>query len=356
MGKNRIDRNLQELCTALERKAGSASPLCPKLSFFDYAEHYLQKKSISVSEYTLQSYRLTLEKACRYLGDLALTEIRTQHLDGMVAQMRAGPSQYGKAYSCSYIRHVQIVVKNCLAMAVREGYLRENPADSSRFPLLRQTPKEPVFLEQDEAQAFVRAALSEPDPKIRSMVLLYLYTGIRMEDLCGLEWADVDWKDAQIHVRRASVYLAGRGVITKDTKTRSGTRVIRADPAVFSALEEYKEAKRSERAARGLPWSESSRLFTKQDGSPIIPGTTRIWLRSFEKRNGLRPVTPHKLRHTFATLQIAYGTDIRTVAGVMGHSSPMTTLTIYAHQVREASQKAALAMSEMLTPKETSER
>ncbi|MBR6969395.1 MAG: site-specific integrase [Firmicutes bacterium] len=356
MGKNRIDRNLQELCTALERKAGSASPLCPKLSFFDYAEHYLQKKSISVSEYTLQSYRLTLEKACRYLGGLALTEIRTQHLDGMVAQMRAESSQYGKAYSVSYIRHVQIVVKNCLAMAAREGYIEENPADSGRFPLLRQTPKEPVFLEQDEARAFVRAALSEPDPKIRSMVLLYLYTGIRMEELCGLEWTDVDWENAQIHVRRASVYLAGRGVITKDTKTRSGTRVIRADPAVFSALEEYKEAKRGEWAACGLFWSESSRLFTKRDGSPIIPGTTRIWLRSFEKRNGLRPVTPHKLRHTFATLQIAYGTDIRTVAGVMGHSSPMTTLTIYAHQVKEASQKAALAMSEMLTPKETSER
>ena len=104
------------------------------------------------------------------------------------------------------------------------------------------------------------------------------------------------------------------------------------------------------------PWSENSRIYTKQDGSPIIPGTTRIWLQAFEKRNGLRLVTPHKLRHTFATLQIAYGTDIRTVAGVMGHSSPMTTLTIYAHQVREASQKAALAMSEMLTPKETSER
>lgn len=66
-------------------------------------------------------------------------------------------------------------------------------------------------------------------------------------------------------------------------------------------------------------------------------------------------MTPHKLRHTYATLQIAYGTDIRTVAGVMGHSSPMTTLTIYAHQVREASEKAARAMSEMLTPKRPQE-
>ncbi|MBQ3661445.1 MAG: tyrosine-type recombinase/integrase, partial [Firmicutes bacterium] len=91
-------------------------------------------------------------------------------------------------------------------------------------------------------------------------------------------------------------------------------------------------------------------IFTKRDGGALIPGTTAIWLRRFAQRHGLRPVTPHKLRHTFATLQIAYGTDIRTVAGVMGHSSPTTTLTIYAHQVKEASEKAARAMSEILSP------
>jgi integrase len=344
MSKNRIDKTLQTIRAELERNAEHPSALHPGLRFSDYVQHFLQKKSISVSEYTLQSYRLTLEKACCYLGPLPLEDIRTEHLDAMTRRMMTESSQYDKNYSNSYIRHVQTLVRACLAMAVREGLLEENPADSSRFVFLRKMPKDPVFLELDEAQRFARAAMSEPDPKIRAMVLLYLYTGIRMEELCGLEWSDIDFAGCEIHVRRASVYIAGQGVVTKPTKTHSGTRVIRADPAVFSALRDLQGSKPA-----------GGRIFTKKDGGPLIPGTTRIWLRRFEEKNGLRPVTPHKLRHTFATLQIAYGTDIRTVAGTMGHSSPVTTLTIYAHQVKEASEKAARAMSDMLTPKSAAE-
>lgn len=88
----------------------------------------------------------------------------------------------------------------------------------------------------------------------------------------------------------------------------------------------------------------------RRDGSPIHPDAVGIWLKRFAKRYGLRPVTPHKLRHTYATLQIFYGTDIRTVAGCMGHSTPATTLNIYSHQVKSSARKASDAMSAILTP------
>lgn len=176
-----------------------------------------------------------------------------------------------------------------------------------------------------------------------------------MEELCGLEWDDIDFERCEIQIRRASVYIAGEGVITKKPKTRSGVRTIRADRSVFDALAAYREKKEQEIRRSSGKWYPTQRIFSKRNGGPLIPGTTAVWLRRFAKGHGLRPVTPHKLRHTYATLQIAYGTDIRTVAGVMGHSSPMTTLTIYAHQVREASEKAARAMSEMLTPKRPQE-
>jgi integrase len=350
-GKNKIRIILQDICADLESRANTSAALRPGLRFCDYARHFLQKKSLSVTAYTLQSYRLALKKACCYLGSVPLDELNARHLDDMTARMQAQTSQYGRPYSPAYIRHVQTLVKHCLDTAVQEGALAENPADRSCFTRIRQEGKTPVFLELEEAQRFAGAALSEGDPKIRCMVLLYLYTGMRMEELCGLEWRDIDFSAGTISVRRASVYVAGQGVITKDTKSRSGVRTIRADPIVFDALQAHLEAMKKAWEKAALPWREDARLFTKRDGTPLIPGTTRIWLRRFEQRNGLKDVTPHKLRHTFATLQIAYGTDIRTVAGVMGHSSPMTTLTIYAHQVKEASEKASQAMSAMLNPK-----
>ena len=312
----------------------------------EYSLHFLEEKQKTCEIYTIHSYRRALEKVCGYIGDLPLDRIRPAHLTEMTKRMKEEQSQYGMPYSAGFIHHVQNIVRVMLNFAVREGVLEENPIDRRYYSLPRKEPASPVFLELEEARAYIRAALEEEDPKIRAVVLLYLFTGIRMEELCGLEWADIDFAHCRIHIRRASVYVPGEGVLTKPPKTRSGTRTIGADPVLFEVLRAYKA---ETDAAEG-------RLFTRRDGGPLIPGSTAVWLKRFAKKHGLRPVTPHKLRHTYASLQIAYGTDIRTVSGIMGHSSPMTTLTIYAHQVQAASDKAAAAMGEMLIPKKIKKR
>jgi integrase len=345
----KISQTLETLCAELQQKAKDPGE-GGSVRFSDYAQHFLQRKSLTVGEYTLQSYRLTLRKACEYLGDVPLDRIRAQQLDALTLAMSRAKSQYGKAYSPAYIRHVHTLIRGCLGMAVREGLLTVNAADRTHYTPPRAVREDPAFLEKEEARAYLRAALNEKDLRDRAMVLLFLFTGIRMEELCGLRWGDIDFAAGQICIRRASVYVPGRGVLTKEPKTRAGVRVLCADPAVFTALQAYHLRCRKEMRAIGKTPDADTSIFTKRDGGTLIPGTTAIWLRRFAQRHGLRPVTPHKLRHTFATLQIAYGTDIRTVAGVMGHSSPTTTLTIYAHQVKEASEKAARAMSEILSP------
>lgn len=311
-------------------------------TFAEYSQHFLGEKQQTCEAYTIHSYRRALEKAGEYIGNLPLDQLRPIHLTEMARRMKTERSQYGHPYSAGFIRHVQNIVRVMLNFAVREGALESNPIDRRYYALPRSDGSEPVFLELEEAQSYIRAALVEEDRKIRTVVLLYLFTGIRMEELCGLEWDDIDFVHCRIHIRRASVYIPGKGVLTKVPKTRSGSRVIGADPLLFETLRAYQ-------AEQDPP---GNRLFTKKDGGPLIPGSTAVWLKRFAVNHGLRPVTPHKLRHTYASLQIAYGTDIRTVSGMMGHSSPLTTLTIYAHQIQAASDKAARAMSEMLVPKE----
>lgn len=351
LSKRKILKELKALAAELDLKAKNRYSMDSGQRFGDYAQHFLERKKLSCGEYTIHSYRIALEKACRYIGHVPLEKLSSRHLDDLLNAMHAERSQYGADYSAAYIRHIQTLVRMTLGLAVKEGILKVNVADSAHYTLPRHEFKEPVFLELSEAQEYIHAAQEEPDAKLRAMVLLYLFTGIRMEELCGLEWGDIDYDQRLIHIRRASVYVAGVGVITKPPKTHSGARVICADPIVFQALMDYRLQKENEKLRAGNNWSDSGRVFTKRNGDPLIPGTTAIWLKRFTKKHGLRMVTPHKLRHTYATLQIAYGTDIRTVAGVMGHSSPMTTLTIYAHQVKEASEKAAKAMSDMLVPK-----
>ena len=347
----KIQKTLKEICAGLEKDAQRKTSPDAGMPFAEYVRHFLEKKALVCSEYTMQSYRLSLRKACEFLGNVPLKKLTAEHLDLLYVALKKGTSQYGKPYSDVTIHHIQILVRMVLGMAVREGLLAVNAADRTHYSLPHIQRTEPVFLELEEARAYIRAAKQEKDLRIRCMVLLLLYTGIRMEELCGLEWKDIDFPGREIHIRRASVYISGKGVITKSPKTFSGMRTVSADASVFAALHAYRKQWEEARLRAGMRWTETDRLFTKKYGGPLIPSTTENWLRRFAAKHGLRPVTPHKLRHTYATLQISYGTDIRTVAGSMGHSSAATTLTIYAHQVKDAAARAALAMSEMLAPR-----
>ena len=93
---------------------------------------------------------------------------------------------------------------------------------------------------------------------------------------------------------------------------------------------------------------EDERLFIQSDGKPIFPSTINHWLRGFIERNQLPEITVHGLRHTFITLQITAGVDIRTLQARSGHAQASTLLNIYSHAIQSAQEKAAQAMDDVL--------
>ncbi len=96
---------------------------------------------------------------------------------------------------------------------------------------------------------------------------------------------------------------------------------------------------------------QQQRLFVQQDGAPINPDTMNFWLDRFTRRHNLPRVTPHGLRHTFATLQIAAGVDIRTLQARTGHAQASTLTDIYTHAIKSAEAAAAEVLDNILSPK-----
>ena len=99
----------------------------------------------------------------------------------------------------------------------------------------------------------------------------------------------------------------------------------------------------------GEDWKGAQeRLFIREDGAPIYPGTINLWLDRFLKKHDLKRLTPHSLCHTFATLQIAAGVDIRTVQARTGHAQASTLVNIYSHDsyAIESAQEPASDMQE----------
>ena len=137
------------------------------------------------------------------------------------------------------------------------------------------------------------------------------------------------------------------------TKNDESVRAVKLPPFMFELLGQYKTWWTEQRLANGDRWrGEKQRLFIQEDGSPINPDTINLWLDRFLAKHDFPRVTPHGLRHTFATLQIAAGVDLKTLQARGGWAQPDTPMKIYAHAIKSAAEAASDALDSVLTPVE----
>ena len=140
-------------------------------------------------------------------------------------------------------------------------------------------------------------------------------------------------------------------VDTDNTKSELGNRTISIPPVLTDLLQEYKAWQDNEKIEWGDKWIETNKLFTQENGERIFPDTPSKWFHKFVKKHNLPPLTFHQLRHTHASLLIAQGVDIATVAKRLGHDVD-TLLRTYTHAIKESDKKAANALGNLIKKKD----
>lgn len=187
--------------------------------------------------------------------------------------------------------------------------------------------------------------------KAERRAILLLFTGVRRGELCGLSWSDIDYEKQLINIVRASQYKPHRGVIEVPTKTISSVRSIKVSGFVMDLLSQYRCWWDGQQQAYGGDWKGiEKRLFIQDDGKPLNPDTINFWLTKFLKKNHFEHITPHSLRHTFATLQIAAGVDIRTLQARTGHAQASTLVNVYSHAIKSDQEAASDTLESVLLP------
>ena len=171
--------------------------------------------------------------------------------------------------------------------------------------------------------------LSIEDTKYKVAIILTVFTGVRLGELMGLEWQDIDFKNGIICINRSSQYLADLGVFTKVPKTESSIREIAIPEFIVSLLEEYKLWYEDQKSFYGELWTDSDRLFVQVDGKPMHPSTISKWFVKFVAQIGLPVINFHGLRHTNASLLVAQNIDIAVISARLGHAQISTTLDFY---------------------------
>lgn len=276
-----------------------------EILFSELVDKYLKYAKASKAE---SSYRSDI---CRirghllpYFGKTPLKSITSQMID----EFKIMRVQQGAAHKT--INHDLVNLSHMLKMAIRWGYLDHNPA--SNVVKLKVPKNPPKFLSQDEIKKLIEAAKHS---HIYPLIITALHTGMRKSELLNLKWTDVDFQQCIIKVQSKADWH------TKNYKHR----IIQMTPILQQTLKEHK----LHQDENGV---DCEYVFT-YEGERILQDVRRSF-RTILKLAGLKDVTLHTLRHTFASQLAMAGVPLMDIQVLMGHQSFETTLQ-YAHLSEE---------------------
>ncbi len=244
----------------------------------------------------------------------------------------------------SNVRYAHRVLHAALEHAVRSGDLARNAAHGAILP--KRVHKEMQILNEQEVGLFLVAASGS---RYRTLYHLAIVTGMRLSELRGLTWADVDWLRGTISVKRQIQDIPGVGSVAGEPKTHSGTRAILLGETTLNELRAQKS--RVEAEARVCPnWHEGDLIFPSTYGTPFAKTDLQRDFWGLLKSAGVKRIRFHDLRHTAASLMLNHGVPPLVVSKILGHANASITLMIYAHSALEMQTQAAGIMDEIVTP------
>ena len=300
-------------------------------------EHYAKVKVRPSSHQTYRGYidnhikpsigKIPLEK----LTSLELQKLYKKLLEGGRVE-RIESRKQSKGLSAKTVRNIHQIISSAMKLAQEQKLIASNPAEGCALP--RMGYQEMKTLPVEQLHSFLREA---KDSGVFELYYLELATGLRRGELLGLKWEDIDLERGDLRVRRQIARINGE-VVEAPLKTKNAYRTLPLAEDTVSILLEQKEK------VGGSPW-----VFPSPTGGPISPDSVLHMLHRVLKRAGLPRIRFHDLRHTFATLALQNGVDVKTVSGMRGHFSAEFTLDTYAHVTTASQRQAAKTMGSVIS-------
>ena len=237
-----------------------------------------------------------------------------------------------RGLSVKTVRNINQMISSALNCAVEQRLIPGNPTKGCVLPKLER--KEMKILPPESLGTFFEEARRSG---VFELYYIDLATGLRRGELLGLKWEDIDLEQGSLRVQRQVCRIDGE-IVEAPLKTKNAYRVL---PLSAEAVEVLREQRKKN--------GGSQYVFPSPTGGPISPDSVLHMLHRVLKRAGLPKVRFHDLRHTFATLALQNGVDIKTVSGMLGHYSAGFTLDTYTHVTTSAKREAANTMGGILS-------
>ena len=276
-------------------------------------------------ERTLQGYKNIAEThLIPSLGHLRIKNLKPNHIQTYYTQKGEQGRKDGKGgLSARTIRSHHALIRLVLNHAYQSEKIQKNIIEFVTPPSPDNT--EISYLSMEQVNELVRESYST---LYFPFVLLASNTGMRLSEILGLQWRDVDLNQKTIQIQRASVYLKGGKQKYDKPKSKSGKRRIDIDPATNQVLKDLKDASTLK---LGGSFCEETPVLVESDGKPWRNDGITKGVKKLLKKIGRPDVSVHGLRHTFASHMMQVGINMKVVQEMLGHSDFSITANIYSH-------------------------
>jgi integrase len=344
--KDNARKALREIEDRISRRTFMPDKKTP--FFSEVSKKWLEHKKQYLRETTWEVYEFNVTTHLKELDELRISEITTVDIERFISRLqnkfrstrkrrKAGEVQKeveavkeGKKIALGTVRKVITILGQIMAYAVRHRMIDFNPVRDAERPRHQgredqEAEKQIAILTPFQIRAFLDKV---EDQKYRTLFLTAIMTGARQGEVLGLKWSDVDFQKKQVHISRT--FNHGRFFIPK---TKGSARRIDLAPTLLKDLAVWKL--KSGGQDEGL-------IFPNEAGQPLNYSNMvqRYFLKALKDAEIPR-LRFHDLRHTYASLLIEQGENIKYVQTQLGHSTPTVTLNVYSHLMKDSNQEAA---------------
>ena len=305
-----------------------------KMKLSDWLDEWMKNYCEGILKpYTVTGYDVEIRLHIKpYLGAVRLSDLTA----GQVQRMIQGLTKDG--YSAKTCKNVHGCLSAALEQAVKDGKIAANPCAGAKLPKIEQKEVNPLNVQQ--MAALLDAASGDP---FENVIFVCLFCGLRKGEALGLSWRQVDFERNRLTIDQ-QLYRQTKengGYSIASTKSNN-SRYIDAPPFVMDVLQRVQKQQLLDRIAAGPAWAnEWDLVFTNPAGQHLDMGTMHKHFKDIAKAAGVPDARIHDLRHSFATLSLAIGDDVKTVQSNLGHSTAAFTLQRYIHASEQMKKDSA---------------
>ena len=296
-------------------------------TFEELASLWLENYRTTVKASTFENVKSKVEKMTEeHFKELKLKKITVAYCQRVVIEL-----------SKSYIlyNHYLSVINRIFKYAVLMDILNSNPFDKVIKPKSRQTQRKGNFLTKEELREFLKLAQTATLSYFFPLVHLMSYTGLRQGEALALKWSDIDFENKKITVDKTATRIKEKQTL-QTPKTKNSKRVISIDPTTLSILKSWKKDQIKIYFKNGKHFEgDDNFIFTNERADWVQIHNFIPYFKRFVTDHKLKPITPHGLRHTHASLLFSAGVEPKNISDRLGHSTVQITLDLYTHITEE---------------------